>query len=78
MNIVCYRFNPRDGRDTEALNVLNKEILMRLQEQGIATPSYTLLNGQYAIRVAHVNHRTTLADLDILVEATLRIGHIIG
>ncbi|MBO0935687.1 aminotransferase class V-fold PLP-dependent enzyme [Fibrella sp. HMF5335] len=74
MNIVCYRFNPRDGRDTDALNALNKEILMRLHEQGIATPSYTLLGGRYAIRVAHVNHRTQLADLDILVEGSIRIG----
>lgn len=74
MNIVCYRFNPRDGRDTDSLNALNKEILMRLQEQGIATPSYTILTGNYAIRVAHVNHRTTLADLDMLVKGTLQIG----
>ncbi|MBO0933713.1 hypothetical protein J2I48_22080 [Fibrella sp. HMF5036] len=74
MNIVCYRFNPRDGRDMDSLNALNKEILMQLHEQGIATPSYTLLNGNYAIRVAHVNHRTRLGDLDMLVNETMRIG----
>jgi glutamate/tyrosine decarboxylase-like PLP-dependent enzyme len=34
LDIVCFRFNP--GRlDDEALNVLNKEILIQLQEQGI-------------------------------------------
>lgn len=74
MNIVCYRFNPCDGLDTDSLNALNKEILMRLHEQGIATPSYTILNGQYAIRVAHVNHRTQVSDMDMLVAGTLRIG----
>ena len=74
MNIVCYRFNPGDGRDMDSLNALNREILMQLQEQGIATPSYTMLNGSYAIRVAHVNHRTRLSDLDMLVDGTLRIG----
>ena len=68
------RFDPRDGRDTDALNALNKELLMQLHEQGIATPSYTVLDGRYAIRVAHVNHRTQPSDLDTLVAATLRIG----
>ena len=74
MNIVCYRFRPA-GMDTLQLNALNREILMRLHERGIATPTSTLLNGQYAIRVAHVNHRTILSDLDMLVEGTLFIGN---
>ncbi len=47
---------------------------MRLHEQGIAAPSYTLLNGKYAIRAAITNHRSRLDDFDTLVEATLRIG----
>ena len=34
------------------MNALNKEILMRLQEEGIASPSYTLLGGRYAIRTS--------------------------
>lgn len=73
LNIVCYRFNP-GGLNEEELNIVNKEILMQLQEQGIAAPSYTLLNGQYAIRTAITNHRSRLEDFDILVEATLRLG----
>jgi hypothetical protein len=47
---------------------------MRLQEQGIAAPSYTLLNGKYAIRAAITNHRSRMDDFDVLVEETLRIG----
>lgn len=73
MNIVCYRFKP-SGMTTDKLNALNKEILMQLHERAIATPSYTLLNGQYAIRVANVNHRTTRADLDALIAGTLTLG----
>ncbi|WP_315819659.1 pyridoxal phosphate-dependent decarboxylase family protein [Paraflavitalea speifideaquila] len=73
LNIVCYRFNP-GGLEDEELNIINKEILMRLQEQGIAAPSYTLLNGKYAIRAAITNHRSRMDDFDILVEETLRIG----
>lgn len=88
LNIVCYRYNPgwkdRAGSDVgivckpekdERLDALNKEILMRLHEEGIAVPSYTLLNGIYAIRVAITNHRSTLADFDALVQETIRIGN---
>jgi hypothetical protein len=32
------------------------------------------MNGIYAIRVAITNHRSTLADFDVLVQASLRIG----
>jgi aromatic-L-amino-acid decarboxylase len=73
LNIVCYRFNPGMIKEDD-LNRLNKEILMRLQEDGIASPSYTLLNGKYALRAAICNHRSRMEDFDILVEASVRIG----
>ena len=73
MNVVCFRFNPK-GLSDEALNALNKEILMRLHEQGIAAPSYGLLNGRYAIRVANVNHRSRKEDFEALVNGVLVIG----
>ncbi|HXB10186.1 MAG TPA: pyridoxal-dependent decarboxylase, partial [Puia sp.] len=73
MNIVCYRYNPGGLGDAE-LNLLNKEILMRLQEEGIASPSYTLLRGRYAIRVAITNHRSTRGDFEVLVRETVRLG----
>jgi glutamate/tyrosine decarboxylase-like PLP-dependent enzyme len=73
LNIVCFRYHPENLDDRE-LNILNKEILMRLHEEGIAAPSYTLLNGRYAIRVAITNHRSRKEDFDILVRETIRIG----
>jgi glutamate/tyrosine decarboxylase-like PLP-dependent enzyme len=73
LDIVCFRFNP--GRlDDEALNVLNKEILIQLQEQGICAPSYTTLYGRYCLRVAIANHRSVQDDFDALVEEAVRIG----
>src|SRR5262249_33745567 len=45
-----------------------------LQERGIAAPSTTAINGALAIRVNLTNHRTTEADLDLLLDAVLRIG----
>ena len=73
LNIVCFRFNP-GGMDDEILNRLNKELLIRLHESGIAVPSYTTLNGCYLIRVCITNHRSIREDFDILVEAVKKIG----
>ncbi len=73
MNIVCFRYRAAD-MDQNQLNILNKEILMQLHEQAIATPSYTLLNGSYVIRVAHVNHRSKKKDFDALIAGVLDIG----
>ena len=73
LNIVCFRFNPFDIEDVE-LNILNKEILMRLQEQGIAAPSYTIIRNRYAIRMSITNHRTVNADLEAVLENTVRLG----
>ena len=73
LNIVCFRFNPGNLTEDE-LNTLNKNILMQLHESGIATPSYTLLGGRYAIRVAITNHRSRREDFELLAQETLRIG----
>ena len=74
MDIVCFRFNP-GGLDDAALNTLNKEILMRLHEQGIAAPSYTTLNDRYCLRIAIANHRSIQADFDLLAKEVVRIGN---
>jgi glutamate/tyrosine decarboxylase-like PLP-dependent enzyme len=75
LNIVCLRYvgTPVRG-DGEGLDELNREILMRVQERGIAVPSGTLLDGRFAIRVAISNHRSVRADFDVLVDAVVEIG----
>jgi aromatic-L-amino-acid decarboxylase len=74
LNIVCFRYKAA-GLDDEALNRLNQTIMFELHEQGIAVPTYTTLNGKFAIRVAHTNHRTRCEDFDLLVREVMRIGH---
>ena len=73
LDIVCFRFNP-SGLDNKALTALNKEILMQLQEQGIAAPSYSTLHDQYCLRIAIANHRSTQDDFDVLAREVVRIG----
>ncbi|MFZ9899170.1 MAG: hypothetical protein ACO3F5_07000, partial [Gemmatimonadaceae bacterium] len=53
---------------------LNREILLRLQERGIAVPSGTTIRGRYAIRVAITNHRSTDADFSALIDGVRAIG----
>ncbi len=73
MSIVCYQFF-EVGLSEDARNELNREILIQLQERGIASPSSTILGNQYCIRVCIVNHRTKREDLDLLVNKTVEIG----
>jgi glutamate/tyrosine decarboxylase-like PLP-dependent enzyme len=74
MNIVCYRYE-FPTTDEAIQNEKNKKLLLALQNQGIAAPSSTLLNGQFVIRVANVNQRSQQIDFDILVKESLRIGN---
>ncbi len=74
MDIVCFRFNP-GGLNDDSLNMINKEILIRLHEQGIAVPSYTTLNKRYCLRIAIANHRSTQDDFDLLAKEVVRIGN---
>jgi aromatic-L-amino-acid decarboxylase len=73
LDIVCFRYNP-GGLDTEALNTLNKKLLVKLQEGGVAAPSYTTLKGNYCLRAAISNHRSRFEDFDLMVDEVLRIG----
>lgn len=73
INIVCFRHR-LDGASEKHLKAFNVEIMLRLQEQGIATLSDTTVHGQHCLRVAIANHRTRHEDLDLLVAETLRIG----
>ncbi len=73
LNIVCFRIVSGAKTDQE-LDTINADIVMDLQEKGIAAPSTTILKGRTAIRINITNHRTTTQDLDILIDAVLTIG----
>jgi glutamate/tyrosine decarboxylase-like PLP-dependent enzyme len=73
MNIVNFRF-VAEGLGDDQLSDLNAEILMLLQERGIAAPSSTELRGCFSIRVAICNHRSRRSDFDALVAAVKEIG----
>lgn len=77
LDILCFRYNP-GGLDESALRALNIEIMVQLQETGIAAVSDTTIHGRHSLRVAICNHRTLTSDLDQLRAEILRIGGILA
>ncbi|WP_291159949.1 pyridoxal-dependent decarboxylase [Ensifer sp. SSB1] len=73
VNIVCFRYAP-DGQSEERLKEINLEVMLRLQEEGIAALSDTTIRGKHCLRAAICNHRTRPEDLALLVSEVLRLG----
>jgi len=73
INIVCFRYDP-GGLPEPVLKTLNTEIMVRMQETGVAAVSDTTVHGRHCLRAAINNHRTTRADLDILTDEVARLG----
>ena len=72
LNIVCFRYNNNEF-DEKKLELINREILLQLQEKGIATISPTILHGKYTLRVCNVNHRTQYEDIDLFLSEIEKI-----
>ncbi len=68
LNIVCFRYRCDDA------DRVNANIVVAIQESGIAAPSSTIVGGRVAIRAAIFNHRTSQLEIDSLLNASLRFG----
>jgi glutamate/tyrosine decarboxylase-like PLP-dependent enzyme len=77
LNVVTFRYRGQ-GLAEAQLDELNAEVVMRIQESGVAVPSTTRLRGRTVIRLAIVNHRSTNADFDLLVDAVLETGRAVA
>ncbi|AKI01349.1 PLP-dependent enzyme, glutamate decarboxylase [Hoeflea sp. IMCC20628] len=76
INIVCFRYDP-GGLDEAELKALNIEIMLRLQENGIAVLSDTTVHGQHCLRAAINNHRTANQDLQLVVREVQNLAAIV-
>lgn len=77
LNIVCFRYigyTNLPNMTQEQANMLNNELVIRLQESGLVAPSSTMIGTHFAIRAAIVNHRTTRSDIDTLLQSALHTG----
>ena len=73
LNIVCFSY-VSPNLSAENLDNLNKQIVIELQEKGIAVLSWTTLAGRCVMRVAIFNHRSKRKDFNLLVAKILEIG----
>ncbi len=73
LNVVCFRYRPQ-GVDEAALDAFNDELVVRVQESGIAVVSSTSIGGRRALRACFVNHRTTEDDLRVLLDGIRDLG----
>jgi aromatic-L-amino-acid decarboxylase len=76
LNIVCFRYKGSLA-DGGAVDELNKELLLQLHEGGVAAPSYTVIDGKYALRVCITNHRSRTEDFDLFIREVVRLGKIL-
>lgn len=68
LNIVCFRYRCEDS------DKVNSDIVAAIQNEGQIAPSSTSIHGQFAIRAALFNHRTTQNEVELLVEQVVRFG----
>jgi glutamate/tyrosine decarboxylase-like PLP-dependent enzyme len=71
LNIVCFRYV---AANEDAAKALNTEIMLRLQERGLAVPSDTTVQGKHGLRCAFNNHRTRYEDIDEFLVDVVKIA----
>ncbi|MDQ6622879.1 MAG: aminotransferase class I/II-fold pyridoxal phosphate-dependent enzyme, partial [Verrucomicrobiota bacterium] len=71
LSIFCFRYHPRGAQD---LDHLNERLLVALQRDGNSYLSNATINGHFALRGCVMNYRTTLRDMEILLDDLRRLA----
>jgi glutamate/tyrosine decarboxylase-like PLP-dependent enzyme len=81
LSITTFRYVPADLKSRSDsdnvgtyLNLLNEELLNRLEKSGEAFLSKAMLGNTFALRLCIVNFRTALEDIEALPEIVERLG----
>lgn len=75
LSAVCFRYVPTAGGiNDEQLDELNLRILQSVQRRGRVYLSNATIHGKFALRACIVNHRTTAADVDAVIDEVLLVG----
>jgi aromatic-L-amino-acid decarboxylase len=72
LSIFCFRYKPRGFAGD--LDALNEETLVSLQRYGSSYLSNARIRGQFALRGCVLNYRTTLDDMQTLLDDVRRAG----
>jgi aromatic-L-amino-acid decarboxylase len=55
MNLVCFRYKPKDIEDENEINLFNEKLLKEINASGKAYMSHTKVNGKFTIRMVIAN-----------------------
>jgi aromatic-L-amino-acid/L-tryptophan decarboxylase len=76
LSIFCFRHVPAQLRNKspEAIDAFNERLLVALQRDGSSYLSNATLDGRFALRGCVLNYRTTLRDMEILLDDLRRVA----
>jgi len=76
LSIFCFRHVPIQLRSEspEAIDAFNERLLVALQQDGSSYLSNATLGGRFALRGCVLNYRTTLRDMEILLDDLRRVA----
>ena len=76
LSIFCFRHVPVQLRSQspEAIDAFNERLLVALQRDGNSYLSNATLGARFALRGCVLNYRTTLRDMEILLDDLRRVG----
>jgi glutamate/tyrosine decarboxylase-like PLP-dependent enzyme len=76
LSIFCFRHVPVQLRtqSPKAIDAFNERLLVALQRDGSSYLSNATLGDRFALRGCVLNYRTTLRDMEILLEDLRRVG----
>jgi glutamate/tyrosine decarboxylase-like PLP-dependent enzyme len=76
LSIFCFRYAPVRLRNesSQAIDAFNERLLVALQRDGSSYLSNATLGGRFALRGCVLNYRTTLRDMEILLDDLRRVA----
>jgi glutamate/tyrosine decarboxylase-like PLP-dependent enzyme len=76
LSIFCFRHVPTNLRNesTQQIDAFNERLLVALQQDGSSYVSNAMLGGRFALRGCVLNYRTTLRDMEILIDDLRRVA----
>ena len=76
LSIFCFRYLPVQLKDEspEVIDAFNEHLLIALQRDGSSYLSNATINGRFALRGCVLNYRTTLRDMEILLDDLRRVA----
>src|SRR4029077_7891511 len=76
LSIFCFRHVPAQlkNQSPKAIDAFNERLLVALQRDGSSDLSNAPLGGRFALRGCVLNYRTTLRDMEILLDDLRRVG----